>query len=42
MGKDQSPIDIVNPRQAALSVIRFDYKNVRLKIVDNGHTIQMN
>ncbi len=42
VGKHQSPIDIVNPKQAALPVIRFDYKNVPLKIVNNGHTIQVN
>ncbi len=42
VGKEQSPIDIVNPKQAALPVIRFDYKNVPLKIVNNGHSIQVN
>jgi carbonic anhydrase len=42
VGKEQSPIDIVNPKQSALPVIRFDYKSVPLKIVNNGHTIQVN
>jgi len=42
VGKEQSPIDIINPMQAPLAVIRIDYKNVPLKIVNNGHTIQVN
>src|ERR1700679_439620 len=42
VGKEQSPIDIVDPKQATLPVIRFDYKSVPLKIVNNGHTIQVN
>jgi carbonic anhydrase len=41
-GKEQSPIDIRNPRQAALPAIHFDYKASPLKIIDNSHTIQVN
>src|ERR1700744_1074731 len=42
IGKEQSPIDILNPKPADLPFIRFEYKNVPLKIVNNGHTIQVN
>jgi carbonic anhydrase len=41
-GKEQSPIDIRNPQQAALPAIHFDYKASPLKIIDNSHTIQVN
>ena len=44
MGKTQSPIDIRSKeaKAAALPPIQFDYKTSALKIVDNGHTIQVN
>ncbi len=42
VGKEQSPIGIRNPTQAGLPVIHFDHKNVPLKIVNNGHAIQVN
>ena len=42
LGKLQSPIDIVGAKPAKLSPIKFNYKPSPLKIVDNGHTIQIN
>ena len=43
-GKTQSPIDIRDDqaRRADLPPIRFDYQAAPLKIVDNGHSIQVN
>ena len=43
-GKLQSPIDITDTVavKTALSPIAFDYKPSPLKIIDNGHTIQVN
>jgi carbonic anhydrase len=43
VGKMQSPIDIRDSvaKRAALPEIVFDYKPSPLKIVDNGHTIQV-
>jgi carbonic anhydrase len=37
-GKEQSPIDIRNPRKAQLPAIRFEYKSGPLKIINNGYT----
>jgi carbonic anhydrase len=42
LGKNQSPIDIRGARPADLPAIRFDYKPSPLKVIDNGHTIQVN
>ncbi len=44
MGKTQSPIDIRSKeaKSGTLPPIQFDYKTSALKIVDNGHTIQVN
>jgi carbonic anhydrase len=44
LGKTQSPIDIRDDvaKQADLPAINFDYKASTLKIIDNGHTIQIN
>jgi carbonic anhydrase len=42
LGRHQSPIDIQNPQPADLPAIAFDYKPSPLKIIDNGHTIQVN
>ena len=43
LGKTQSPIDIRDSaaKKGALPAIAFDYKPSPLKIVDNGHTIQV-
>ncbi|WP_457352748.1 carbonic anhydrase [Roseateles sp. P5_D6] len=44
MGQTQSPIDIrtTDVQSAALPAISFDYKPTPLKIIDNGHTVQVN
>lgn len=44
VGHAQSPIDIrLNAVQPAdLPAITFDYQSVPLKVIDNGHTIQVN
>ncbi|HKA41289.1 MAG TPA: carbonic anhydrase family protein [Burkholderiales bacterium] len=44
LGKHQSPIDIHDnaAKKADLPAIEFDYKPSPLKIIDNGHTIQVN
>ena len=44
MGKAQSPIDIRDDvaKKTDLPAINFDYKASALKIIDNGHTIQIN
>jgi carbonic anhydrase len=42
LGKHQSPIDIRGAKTAALPPIKFDYKPSPLKVIDNGHTIQVN
>jgi carbonic anhydrase len=41
-GKAQSPIDIAYPRAAQLPPIQFAYSASPLKIIDNGHSIQVN
>ena len=43
-GKEQSPIDIKTSEveRANLTPIEFDYLSSPLKILDNGHTIQVN
>jgi carbonic anhydrase len=41
-GKRQSPIDIKDGAKLELEPIRFDYKPSPLRIVDNGHTVQVN
>jgi carbonic anhydrase len=41
-GQRQSPIDIRDAKQASLPSIRFDYKPSAVKIINNGHTIQIN
>jgi carbonic anhydrase len=40
-GRQQSPIDIRNAHDADLPAIHFDYKPTALKVIDNGHTIQV-
>jgi len=42
VGKFQSPINIMNARLADLPPIAFDYRASPLRIVDNGHTVQVN
>ena len=42
LGKVQSPIDIRGAKAADLPAIRFNYKPSPLKLIDNGHTIQVN
>lgn len=44
MGHTQSPIDIrtADVQAAALPAINFDYKPTPLKVIDNGHTVQVN
>ena len=42
MGKRQSPIDIRDGAKLALEPIRFDYKPAPLRMIDNGHTVQIN
>jgi carbonic anhydrase len=41
-GKEQSPIDIKESHESDLQPIHFEYLSVPLKIVNNGHTIQIN
>ncbi|HTT03140.1 MAG TPA: carbonic anhydrase family protein [Steroidobacteraceae bacterium] len=44
LGKTESPIDIPDDvaTKADLPAIHFDYKSSTLRIIDNGHTIQIN
>jgi carbonic anhydrase len=42
LGKVQSPIDIRGAKAVELPAIKFDYKPSPLKVIDNGHTIQVN
>lgn len=42
-GKEQSPIDIRNPRQAHLPPLRFEYESESIKyVINNGATIRVN
>ena len=42
LGKVQSPIDIRDAKVADLPAIKFDYQPAPLRVIDNGHTIQVN
>ena len=42
LGKLQSPIDIRGAKVADLPAIKFDYKPSPLRVIDNGHSIQVN
>jgi carbonic anhydrase len=42
LGKLQSPIDIHGAKPAKLPPIKFNYQPSGLKMIDNGHTIQVN
>lgn len=41
-GKEQSPIDIRSAKKADLPAIQFDYHASPLRIINNGHTVQVN
>lgn len=41
-GKQQSPIDIRHVQAVPLPSITFSYQRSPLKLIDNGHTIQIN
>ena len=41
-GQAQSPVDIRGPFGKATQVLKTDYKTGPLKILNNGHTIQVN
>ena len=41
-GKYQSPIDIKEGIRLSLDPIEFEYKSSPLRILDNGHTVQVN
>lgn len=41
LGKEQSPIDIRNPKKSALPALDFEYKKSSAEVVNNGHTIQV-
>ena len=41
-GAEQSPINITDPHTADLPALHFAYHASPLKIIDNGHTIQIN
>ena len=41
MGHTQSPINITGAKKSDLPALLFDYKAVPLKIINNGHTIQV-
>lgn len=41
MGHQQSPIDIRATKKEKLPELNFDYHAVPLKVIDNGHTIQV-
>lgn len=42
VGERQSPIDIRDGIKVDLEPIRFDYRPSNFRIIDNGHTIQVN
>lgn len=41
-GKRQSPIDIRDGISVQLDPVSFDYKPTAFKVIDNGHTVQVN
>jgi carbonic anhydrase len=41
-GKNQSPIDITSAAKADLPPIQFAYQTAQLRIINNGHSIQVN
>ncbi len=42
LGKEQSPIDILNAKKSALPALDFKYAKSGAEVVNNGHTIQVN
>ncbi len=41
-GQEQSPIDITSATKSDLVKIKFDYKSSPVKVLNNGHTVQVN
>ncbi|MCR5885578.1 carbonic anhydrase family protein [Rhizobacter sp. J219] len=41
-GKRQSPIDIRDQISVQLDPVQFDYKPTSFRVIDNGHTVQVN
>jgi carbonic anhydrase len=41
-GKRQSPIDIRDQIAVQLDPVQFDYKPTAFRVIDNGHTVQVN
>lgn len=41
-GKSQSPVDIRGPFEASNNPIKVNYRPIPLKLLNNGHTIQVN
>ena len=41
-GKEQAPLDIINPQVESLPAIHFAYHPVPLDLINNGHSIQQN
>jgi carbonic anhydrase len=41
-GKQQSPVDIVGPFEKAEAALKVNYNPMLLKILNNGHTLQVN
>jgi carbonic anhydrase len=41
-GKRQSPIDIRDQISVQLDPVQFDYKPTAFRVIDNGHTVQVN
>lgn len=42
LGRNQSPVDIVNPMAQPVEALTFAYGRAPLRIINNGHTIQVN
>lgn len=42
LGKEQSPIDIKAGVKTQMPAIAFDYRSGPLKLINNGHTVQLN
>ena len=42
LGMEQTPIDLANGMKGAAAPVALDYKPLALRIVNNGHTIQVN
>ncbi|XTZ09720.1 MAG: carbonic anhydrase [cyanobacterium endosymbiont of Rhopalodia yunnanensis] len=42
IGKQQSPIDLQSPIKSQLGHVEIFYKEIPLRIINNGHTIQVN